>query len=498
MSYWRFPTSIFTSYSVEEVIRSSGLSKVYRARHRHGGQPVAIKVLRLTPGLDERKAEKKIARFQREATLCVMADHPNIIRLLDFAHEPMHAPYAVYEYAPGITLKDMIWQQRGLAGKTTATIMTQVLDALKTSHAQGIVHRDLKPENIMVDEEDNFKVKILDFGIGTWSDSDEVPSYEPLTLPNEFLGTPAYAAPEQLVGQKPSTGFDLYAWGLILFECLTGRPAVSGHSLSEVVCRQLAGDMVRLPKWMIQHPIADLLEKVLSRNASGRMANVQRIYEHFQEIDLSDLVQVPGYRQSYAAQPGQQTTITQDFAQHQDMETELLLVACLRLHLTKAKDSPLSDYEVEDIRVKEYGWLNRYVKAQEGKVVSVLANTFMVTFSEEVLGAEYTKKATQILFQLLRQANIRFNDLKRYNLKAAITMSLNTGPAMVEFGGNPYGIVPNLALDLLTRAENGSVVASEACFTQLTSHFRFTLLDQEDATDHPVYLVESRDIFLGL
>lgn len=488
MSYWRFPTSIFTKYSVHEVIRSSGLSKVYKAQEHAGGKLVAVKVLRLPPGMEEELARNKILRFEREASLCKVTDHPNIIKLMEYVHEPWHSPYAVYEYVSGCTLKELIWQKRGLSGKETAIIMTQVLDALRVSHAKRIVHRDLKPENIMVAEVNGeYQVKLLDFGIGTWQEPDDVPQYQPLTLPNEFLGTPAYAAPEQLIGQSPTVKFDLYAWGLILLECLTGRPAITGHSLNEVVCRQLAGDTIRLPRWLGQHPVAELLEKVLTRSPMARMANVNQVYDLFTRIDLTGLQSeiLPGKRAT--VEVGQQTTMTQNFVQHQDFQSELLSVACIRIQLGKMSTCRLTDGEVEMLRVKEYQWLTRFVKEERGKVVSVLANSFMVTFSQTLVGKECVLSSMNVLIELCQKARERFKKLSEdHHLEGSISIGHNAGLALVEPNGTPFGIIPNVALDLMSKAKPGQILVGNACKDQLRLHYFLTPFSE--STESTEYL----------
>ena len=485
MSYWRFPTSIFTRYSIQEVIRSSGLSKVYKAQQHADGEQVAVKVLRLPPGMEEQLAKNKISRFEREASLCKVTDHPNIIRLIEYVHEPWHAPYAVYEYVPGSTLKELIWQKRGLSGKETAIIMTQVLDALRVSHANGIVHRDLKPENIMVAEAKGaYQVKLLDFGIGTWQEPDEVPGYQPLTLPNEFLGTPAYAAPEQLIGTSPTVKFDLYAWGLILLECLTGRPAITGHSLNEVVCRQLAGDTIRLPRWMDQHPVAELLEKVLTRNPLARMANVNQVYDLFTKIDLAGLHGKTIPYDKRGIDPGQQTTMTQNFVQHQDFQSELLAVACIRVQLARTPKCQLTDGEVEAIRMQEYEWLTKFIKEEEGKVVSVLANSFMITFSQSQLGKAYALNTMSILLELYQRSRERFKKLlNRYQLDGHISLGFNAGLALVEPNGTPFGIIPNVALDLMSKAKPGQVLVGHVCKELLMPHYFLTPFSKLAETD---------------
>ncbi len=126
--------------------------------------------------------------------------------------------------------------------------MTQVLDALACAHARGVVHRDLKPENLMVTQTGAQRnALVLDFGLGGLAREVEDWSLPRLTATREILGTPAYAAPEQLRGEPVSTRSDLYAWGLILLECVTGELALHGQSMHEVIVQQLSPEPVPIP-----------------------------------------------------------------------------------------------------------------------------------------------------------------------------------------------------------------------------------------------------------
>ena len=125
--------------------------------------------------------------------------------------------------------------------------MTEVLDALSCAHAQGIVHRDLKPENIMITKTGvRRNAMVLDFGLGGFAFEVGIETAR-LTATHEMMGTPCYAAPEQLRGEPPSPRSDIYSWGLIFLECLTGEIAVGGATTHEVLLRQLSPDPVPIP-----------------------------------------------------------------------------------------------------------------------------------------------------------------------------------------------------------------------------------------------------------
>ena len=160
--------------------------------------------------------------------------------------------------------------------------MGQVLVALASIHAKGIVHRDLKPENILVSDQGGQPfAKILDFGVGAFVNASQDPGPR-----MEIWGTPAYSAPEQLLGGPPTVKSDLYAWGLLFLECLTGTPIIQGESIADIYLQQLDMDEVPLPCQIVQHPIASLLRAVLEKDVNFRMADTSAMLEAYTQIDF--------------------------------------------------------------------------------------------------------------------------------------------------------------------------------------------------------------------
>src|SRR5262249_25829509 len=132
--------------------------------------------------------------------------------------------------------------------RETVQLMSQVLDALSCAHARGIVHRDLKPENIMITQTGvRRQAMVLDFGLGGFAPEADGWGLPRLTATQEILGTPCYAAPGQRRGEAPSTRSDLYSWGLIVIECLTGELAVRGASIHEAILKQLNDEPIAIP-----------------------------------------------------------------------------------------------------------------------------------------------------------------------------------------------------------------------------------------------------------
>src|SRR5262249_22097390 len=143
--------SIFEGrYEILAPLGEGSFGRVYKGRQVSTGQAVAIKVLRFWEGDAPASVENQVARFRREMRLCAELAHPNIVRLIDSGQSEDGMLYAVFEYVPGSTLREILGTDGRLAWEVARHLMTQVLDALACAHARGVVHRDLKPENIMV------------------------------------------------------------------------------------------------------------------------------------------------------------------------------------------------------------------------------------------------------------------------------------------------------------------------------------------------------------
>ncbi len=199
---------------------------VYKAVQRSTGQTVAVKLLSLDH-IPKEAHERPIERFRREIAFYSRLNHPDIVRLLDSGELRDGTHFAVFEYIPGQTLAQLLNEAGALTVQRARSLMMQLLPPLAHAHAHGIFHRDLKPSNVMVSADGTRdRVKILDFGISiaVGREDDEV---RRLTMSHEWVGTPTYAAPEQLRGEPPGARSDLYAWGLIFSSASPERPSSS-------------------------------------------------------------------------------------------------------------------------------------------------------------------------------------------------------------------------------------------------------------------------------
>ena len=214
-------------YELVKEIGRGGFGVVYRAVQVGLNETVAVKIL-LPHVID---SDDIVGRFQQEVEVAKSLRHPNSIRIIDASQTSQGLPYYVMEFVDGKPLDEIIEAEGPISPARAQRIMLQVLKSLGEAHSKGVVHRDLKPANLMVCDihgERDF-VKVLDFGIAKALTDKGSSSH--MTSTGIVLGTPAYMSPEQAASARDLDGrSDLYAAGLILSECISGQPVVSGET----------------------------------------------------------------------------------------------------------------------------------------------------------------------------------------------------------------------------------------------------------------------------
>lgn len=221
-----------TSLGPFEIIAplgAGGMGEVYRARDTRLDRDVALKVL----PEDLSRDPHALLRFEREAKAVAALSHPNILAVYDFGTE-RDVTYLVTELLEGETLRERL-RQSGLTWRKAVEIGTSVADGLAAAHARGIIHRDLKPENVFLT--DTGLVKILDFGLARM---EKTPAAHDQTVtlhtqPGTILGTVCYMSPEQVRGQPADARSDVFAFGCVLHEMLTGSRAFNGDTRADVM-----------------------------------------------------------------------------------------------------------------------------------------------------------------------------------------------------------------------------------------------------------------------
>lgn len=249
-------------YRILQHLGDGGMARVYRVRHHVLARELAMKVL-----FGEYAANKTLAeRFRREATTMSKIVHENVVGVSDFGRTQAGLTFLAMELVPGRTLRRTVKTQGAFDAVRAANIARQIARGLEAAHELGFVHRDLKPGNVMLVQQPDFElVKILDFGLARMADGDEQELY--LTKTGQFLGTPIYMAPEQIIGADVDHRADLYALGVVLFEMLEGRPPFKAKKLAEIRHKHLVEPP---PPVRPSCGLEDIAAALLSKTAAER------------------------------------------------------------------------------------------------------------------------------------------------------------------------------------------------------------------------------------
>jgi eukaryotic-like serine/threonine-protein kinase len=257
-------------YTIAEQLGIGGSGVVYRAIDRELGEVVAIKTVRPdvlavdTTALDRLKSEIRLAR---------RISHRNVVRTHDLG-EAGGMYFITMEYVTGTSLRELIDRGAPLPVPAVVAIGKQLCRALEVAHENGVIHRDIKPQNMMVQPDGTLKV--MDFGVARLAQRGSQ-----LTSAGLVVGTPAYMAPEQLLDDAVDARADLYAAGVVLYECLTGGRPVEAPSPAALLGALLTSTP-RPPREVnpeVPAALSDIVMRALARNANARPATAEEMYE---------------------------------------------------------------------------------------------------------------------------------------------------------------------------------------------------------------------------
>ncbi len=259
-------------YRLDERIATGGMGEVWRATDTVLGREVAVKVMK-----DEYADDPSFrSRFEAEARSAAALNHPGVASVFDFGdvpssdespdgeRRPSTRPFLVMELVEGQPLSSLLRGNEPMPPTTAADLIAQSAEALATAHALGIVHRDVKPANLMVTPDG--RVKITDFGIARAADG------LALTGTGEVLGTPHYISPEQAEGKKATPASDIYALGVVLYECLAGRRPFAAVSPVATALAHLRDPVPPLPG-EVPEPMRQITMRALEKDPADRFAS---------------------------------------------------------------------------------------------------------------------------------------------------------------------------------------------------------------------------------
>ena len=270
------------SFEIAEMIGRGGMGIVYLARDTKLDRPVAIKSM---PAELQANSTAQM-RFKREAKLLASLNHPNIAVIHDIIEQDAGSGYLVLEYIPGQTLTERI-MNKPLRLQEALSIGQQIAEALLGAYENGVTHRDLKPGNIKITPED--RVKVLDFGLAKAFSPHKENSDISITQPGRIVGTPAYMSPEQARGVPTDHRTDIWSFGCVMYEMLTGRLPFEGETATDTVARILE----RQPDWQalpqkIPVNIRVLLRRCLEKNPRQRLQHIGDAV-----IEINETLNVP-------------------------------------------------------------------------------------------------------------------------------------------------------------------------------------------------------------
>jgi serine/threonine-protein kinase len=270
-----------SAYTLERELGGGGMSRVYLAQETALGRPVVVKVL--APELGEGLSAE---RFAREVRLAARLQHPNIVPVLT-AGDTNGVPYYTMPFVGGESLRTRIEQRGALPEVEAVAILRDLARALAYAHEQGVVHRDVKPENVLLSGD---AAVVTDFGIAKAVDAARaVPSTTALTQLGMAIGTPAYMAPEQVSGETVDHRADLYAWGVVAYELLSGRHPFASKKNAQAL---FAAHLVEMPPPLdgaragLSSGLVTLVTRCLAKDPSHRPPNARELVEALANLAL--------------------------------------------------------------------------------------------------------------------------------------------------------------------------------------------------------------------
>ena len=285
------PGQMVGEYRIERKIGEGGFGKVYAAVHPVIGKAAAVKIL----NPDLAKSDEMVSRFVSEARAVNQIRHRNIIDIFAFGTLPGNLHYFVMELLEGMTLDAYLKKQGPLSPEVAFAILWPIARALQAAHKAGITHRDLKPENVFLtfDQDGGIFPKLLDFGIAKLLHEGEIAHR---TRTGAMLGTPIYMSPEQCRGSHVDQRSDIYSFGILIHEVLTGGRPFTGETLMDLLMKQIAeppppmsSQRPTLPR-SLDGAVLHMLEKMPER----RPDSMQTVLDELGAAARSAGISVPG------------------------------------------------------------------------------------------------------------------------------------------------------------------------------------------------------------
>ncbi|MGE0786511.1 MAG: serine/threonine protein kinase [Sandaracinaceae bacterium] len=268
-------------YVIEKELGRGAIGVVYAAFAPALGRPVAIKVLQ--PALA--RNNRALSRFAREARASSRIDHPSVVKVFDFGYSERGLYFIVMELLEGRSLAEVLHDEGRLPPPRALNVLIQVAEAVARAHELGMIHRDLKPENIMVNRKDGERVTVVDFGL-TKAVNDDWDDGGKLTREGTLIGTPEYMSPEQWMGSGDDPRTDVYAFGVLAYETLSGDLPIDGNTIGQLMKAHMTVEPPPLDEARLGLPddLWPLIRRCLTKRRDERPADLGEVAQSLREI----------------------------------------------------------------------------------------------------------------------------------------------------------------------------------------------------------------------
>jgi TOMM system kinase/cyclase fusion protein len=457
-------------YDFTGKLGGGAFGDVFQAIDRRSGVEVAIKTLRPEENADTSigisRSRQRTDRFRREMQLSAEFSHPSVVRMIESGETDSGRLYIVFEYIRGCSLDKLLETEGSLSVQRSYDLIVQVLEGLTAAHDKGIIHRDVKPANIMVTQDiGTERAKILDFGISTFAQGGWQGNSNRLTQTHEFVGTALYAAPEQLRGDPVTTKVDIYSWGLVFLECLTGQSPFKGVSAAQVVQRQLSPAPVPIPVSLAEHPLGVLLRWVLEKDPMRRAGDSKAVLERLKCSRLNGLSGPGGYlidiKNEKEVAETVRSRVRPSFQERRQVTVLSFSIdlgddaGCLNPELLDELFCNLVDIHIN--KIVEY----------KGHMVGSFGDRGIAFFGFPDANETDARCAVRAALEISALATRRRTALKnQYGIDLSYRIGLHTG--MIASGdpskAHAAGITPSIADKLCSAAAPNTILVSENCY----------------------------------
>ncbi len=436
-------------YDFLERLSSNSNTTVYKAIKLQSNQKVAVKIFKAQPKILNQV--NKNGPFEKEASIVAKLNHPHIVKLFDKGYTQEGLPFVTFELIEGLTLNTYL-NQPSINVLKIKELMIQFLDALVYIHRSGIIHRDLKPQNLMIFKSGSIEhVKLLDFGI---SEFENIPGKAKDFSPQSIHGTPAYSAPEELKGMPSTKKSDIFSWGLLLLESLTGVPVFKGSTLEQIYQQQLNEQEISLPFEFKEHALGTFLSEILHKDPAQRLGDAAALLQKFERIDFSSF----SITKSTSKVTEFTETLKNDISWRDSRrEYKPLTVLTIQL-LNNAKGSSLDEDAFNLVQHDQIYKITEISRKHGLGTISVMSDYVSIYFGYPQIQDGSTRRACNIALELL-------NTLCTHNnsefFQSNFRFSLHSGNTLATPTHTPQGLVSKIAFELLPSVPDNSILITE-------------------------------------